>query len=129
MSEERRLQPLVLTRADLKLLGIPYCDSHLWRLIKREEFPAPRKLTPNGRNIWLSSEINAYIENLPTAAPKPQQQQRPVEQRDEAYFRDRERRERSKRIGHNKGPPLDPVDAPKTVRRRKRVLRGRRNDD
>jgi prophage regulatory protein len=41
--------------------GISYSDTQIWRLVKDGLFPKPIKIG-GGRNAWLESEIDAYIE-------------------------------------------------------------------
>jgi prophage regulatory protein len=40
--------------------GIRYTKTHLWRLWTSGQFPRPTKIG-GGRNVWLESEIDAYI--------------------------------------------------------------------
>jgi prophage regulatory protein len=39
------------------------CRSHVHQLVSKGEFPAPIKLTPNGRaSGWIESEVNDWVE-------------------------------------------------------------------
>jgi len=55
-------EKLLLSRADLKSLGITYSNAHLLRLESTRRFPSRVRLSP-GRVAWLKSEILAFIEN------------------------------------------------------------------
>jgi prophage regulatory protein len=50
----------VLDYAALRDRGIRYTKTHLWRLWTSGQFPKPTKIG-GGRNVWLESEIDAYI--------------------------------------------------------------------
>ncbi|MGP2492594.1 helix-turn-helix transcriptional regulator [Mesorhizobium sp. PUT5] len=52
----------LLDYAALKARGIRYSRPHLWRLMKAKEFPRPVKLGGGGRNLWVESEIDAYLQ-------------------------------------------------------------------
>jgi prophage regulatory protein len=41
--------------------GINFSDTHVWRLIRRGDFPRPIKV--GARNHWVESEIDDYIAN------------------------------------------------------------------
>ena len=42
---------------------VDLCRSHVHQLVSKGEFPAPIKLTPNGRaSGWVESEVDAWIE-------------------------------------------------------------------
>lgn len=45
---------------------IPFSRSTVWRLEKTGKFPKRRQVSP-GRVGWLASEIESYLEQLPTA--------------------------------------------------------------
>ena len=39
------------------------CRSHVHQLVSKRQFPAPIKLTPNGRaSGWIESEVNVWLE-------------------------------------------------------------------
>lgn len=39
------------------------CRSHVHQLVSKGQFPAPIKLTPNGRaSGWIESEVNEWLE-------------------------------------------------------------------
>lgn len=40
---------------------IPYSRTHVWRLVRAGKFPAPLKLSKNGRSAWRSDEVNEWI--------------------------------------------------------------------
>jgi prophage regulatory protein len=46
----------------LKERGICYSRPHLWRLWTKGQFPKPVKLSAS-RNVWLQSDIDAWIES------------------------------------------------------------------
>jgi predicted DNA-binding transcriptional regulator AlpA len=46
-------------------------ESAIYQKVRRGEFPEPRRLPGSKKNLWLRSEIRAWLENLPTAKPKP----------------------------------------------------------
>lgn len=52
----------LLDDSGLKAKGISYSAPHRWRLIKAGRFPRPVKIGNGGRNVWVESEIDAYIE-------------------------------------------------------------------
>ena len=54
----------------LAYYGIPYTRVHIARLIKRGEFPPPRRLSDN-RIAWRRDELDAYVASRPVAEPKP----------------------------------------------------------
>jgi prophage regulatory protein len=56
----RKKYQLLLTRKDLKARGITFCPTHLLRLIKRGDFPAPIRLGQRKR-FWDEEEIDAWI--------------------------------------------------------------------
>jgi prophage regulatory protein len=58
-SDER----ILLCYGDLKLLGIPYARSTLYRRMKAGTFPRAVRLGGN-RIVWRRSEIIAFIEGL-----------------------------------------------------------------
>jgi predicted DNA-binding transcriptional regulator AlpA len=51
--------------ADLKEMGVPYTQTHLYRLVKAGEFPKPVKLgnAPNARIAWKRAEILEWIDS------------------------------------------------------------------
>jgi prophage regulatory protein len=51
----------LLDYAALQDRGIRYSNSHLWRLWTDGKFPKPVKLS-TGRNAWLQSDIDAWLE-------------------------------------------------------------------
>jgi predicted DNA-binding transcriptional regulator AlpA len=52
----------VLTFVDLKKRKRwPFTREHTMRLWKAGEFPKPFKAGAHGRNLWLESEIDAYL--------------------------------------------------------------------
>ncbi len=50
----------LLDYAALRERGIRYTKTHLWRLWTSGQFPKPTKIG-GGRNVWLESEIDAYL--------------------------------------------------------------------
>lgn len=50
----------VLDADGLKAKGITLSRCQIWRLVRAKQFPAPFKVTA-GRNGWLESEIDAYL--------------------------------------------------------------------
>jgi prophage regulatory protein len=52
---------LLLSRVDLKKLGITYSNSHLLRLEASGSFPGRIRLSP-GRVAWLYSDVLRFIE-------------------------------------------------------------------
>jgi predicted DNA-binding transcriptional regulator AlpA len=54
----------LLTFPDLALKGIPYVRQHLARMEEKGQFPKRRQLGPN-RVVWLESEIDEHLRNLP----------------------------------------------------------------
>ena len=50
----------VLDYDGLREKGIPYSRVHLWRLIKKGQFPTPIKLG-EGRNAFVESEIDKWL--------------------------------------------------------------------
>jgi predicted DNA-binding transcriptional regulator AlpA len=57
-----RLQPLLLTRKDLKSLGIPYSNAHLLRLEAVGKFCKRLRLSPRGRAAWLYEDVIGWID-------------------------------------------------------------------
>ncbi|WP_448044372.1 helix-turn-helix transcriptional regulator [Bradyrhizobium liaoningense] len=53
----------LLHGGDLYKMGIRYSRQHLDRLEKAGKFPRRIKLTPNGRVIWLASEIHEWLKD------------------------------------------------------------------
>lgn len=51
----------LLSREDLKLLGISYSNVHLLRLEELGKFPRRMFLSP-ARVAWIESEVRAYID-------------------------------------------------------------------
>jgi prophage regulatory protein len=42
---------------------VDLCRSHVHQLVSKGEFPAPIKITPNGRaSGWIESEVDAWVE-------------------------------------------------------------------
>lgn len=58
--EESSPTPLLLSRTDLKALGIRYSNAHLLRLEAGGRFPVRVRLSP-GRVAWLQAEIVKFI--------------------------------------------------------------------
>ena len=58
---------LLLSREDLKALGIPYSKSQLYRRMKEGSFPRAVKLG-GSRIAWRRDKIVAWINALKTAA-------------------------------------------------------------
>ena len=58
--EEREGHLLLLSRADLKAVGIRYSNAHLLRLEASGRFPVRLRLSP-GRVAWLQAEIVKFI--------------------------------------------------------------------
>ena len=54
---------IMLTNEVLERIGVS--NTTLWRLEKRGEFPARRRISPN-RVGWLASEVEAWIQERPT---------------------------------------------------------------
>jgi predicted DNA-binding transcriptional regulator AlpA len=44
---------------------VPFGKSTLLRMIKREEFPAGRFISPN-RRVWYERDVTRWLANLPT---------------------------------------------------------------
>jgi predicted DNA-binding transcriptional regulator AlpA len=61
LSEKTALPQLLLSRNDLKKLGITYSNAHLLRLEASGRFPARIRLSA-GRVVWLYREILDLIE-------------------------------------------------------------------
>jgi predicted DNA-binding transcriptional regulator AlpA len=59
------ITPYALRRPDvLAFAGIS--DATLQRLIARDEFPKPRRLSAHGRAVvWLRTDVEAYLAALP----------------------------------------------------------------
>jgi predicted DNA-binding transcriptional regulator AlpA len=64
----------VLNQRDLATKGITWSREHTRRMWKAGKFPAPFKLSENGRNIWNEDEVDAWLEeragrrsNVPTS--------------------------------------------------------------
>ena len=55
------MEPLVTLDEVVRVL--PYSKVHIYRLIKDEKFPTPRKL--GAKTVWFEHEIQAYIDALP----------------------------------------------------------------
>jgi prophage regulatory protein len=50
---------------------VDLCRSHVHQLVSKGEFPAPIKLTPNGRaSGWVESEVDTWVEQR-IAASRP----------------------------------------------------------
>ena len=49
--------------------GIPYTREHLYTLWKAKKFPAPFKI--NRLNMWMESEIDAYLAERASSARNP----------------------------------------------------------
>ncbi|NTI62120.1 AlpA family phage regulatory protein [Agrobacterium rhizogenes] len=49
---------------ELQDRGIPYSETHLYRLMKAGQFPQAVKLgeQPNSRRSWIASEIDQWLE-------------------------------------------------------------------
>jgi predicted DNA-binding transcriptional regulator AlpA len=60
-TEKTYVPQLLLSRADLKKLGITYCNAHLLRLEASGRFPARIRLSA-GRVVWLYGEVLHFIE-------------------------------------------------------------------
>jgi predicted DNA-binding transcriptional regulator AlpA len=56
------MAPKILTKADLKAMGIDFNASTLWRKAKAGKFPKPVRI--GNRNGWLDNEINDYVQSL-----------------------------------------------------------------
>jgi len=56
---------ILLGYSELKGIGVPYSQAHLYRLIKAGDFPKPVKLgnTPNARIAWQRAEILEWIDS------------------------------------------------------------------
>ncbi len=52
----------------IKSLGIPYCRTHIWRLMESGEFPQAFKLGPhpNSPPVWWLRDIVAWLESKAT---------------------------------------------------------------
>ena len=59
-TEKPSIPKLLLSRADLKSMGIIYSNAHLLRLEAAEKFPVRVRLSP-GRVAWLQVEIVKFI--------------------------------------------------------------------
>jgi predicted DNA-binding transcriptional regulator AlpA len=57
----------------LKSLGIPYSRAHIWRLMRRGEFPSCFKLGShrNSPPVWWLSEVIEWLEARAKAALAP----------------------------------------------------------
>ena len=53
----------LLSRSDIRRLGISYCNSHLLRLEANGKFPKRRYLTP-ARVAWVEAEVLEYINRI-----------------------------------------------------------------
>jgi predicted DNA-binding transcriptional regulator AlpA len=60
------LPRLLLSRADLKKLGVTYSNAHLLRLETSGRFPARIRLSA-GRVVWLYCEVLTLIEQRAAA--------------------------------------------------------------
>jgi predicted DNA-binding transcriptional regulator AlpA len=56
------MAPKILSKADLKAIGIDFNNSTIWRKTKAGQFPKPVKI--GNRNGWIDSEIHQYMESL-----------------------------------------------------------------
>jgi predicted DNA-binding transcriptional regulator AlpA len=56
------MAPKILSKADLKAMGIDLNNSTIWRKTKAGQFPKPVKI--GNRNGWVDSEIHQYMEGL-----------------------------------------------------------------
>jgi predicted DNA-binding transcriptional regulator AlpA len=56
------MAPKILSKADLKAMGIDLNSSTIWRKTKAGQFPKPVKI--GNRNGWIDSEIYQYMEGL-----------------------------------------------------------------
>ena len=54
-----------VTFADIKLLGIPYCRAHLYRMIRAGEFLDLCKLGP-GRVAFRQADLREWIQSRPS---------------------------------------------------------------
>src|ERR1051325_1986368 len=45
--------------------GIPFTRVHIYRLVRRGEFPRPVKLAGGNRIAWISSEISEFCASRP----------------------------------------------------------------
>lgn len=48
---------------ELRQMGVPYTQTHIYRLVKAGKFPRPIKLgdAPNSRVSWVEAEVDAWI--------------------------------------------------------------------
>lgn len=70
---------VVLMRDDLKRRGVPYSDTHLERLERKDQFPRHIQLSAN-RVGWLESEVNEWLRDriaARDAKPTPVPAERP----------------------------------------------------
>lgn len=51
------------TYRDLKLLGVPYSRTSLWRMTQDGRFPKPLQLSER-RIAWKASDVHAWINSL-----------------------------------------------------------------
>jgi prophage regulatory protein len=56
------MAPKILSKADLKAMGIDFNNSTIWRKTKAGKFPKPVKI--GNRNGWVDSEINEWVQGL-----------------------------------------------------------------
>jgi predicted DNA-binding transcriptional regulator AlpA len=54
--------PRLLTLKDLRARGIPFSAQWVRKLVNKGVFPKPIKLGLGGRNLWIESEVNAWID-------------------------------------------------------------------
>lgn len=54
---------------------VPYTKVHIYRLIERGKFPAPRKL--GAKTVWFEHEIDEYLDSLPVADEETAARHRP----------------------------------------------------
>ena len=62
LTHEEHRGKLLLSYDDLRLFGIPYTRSHIWRRVKEGTFPAPVRIGDN-RVAWRREAIIEFIEN------------------------------------------------------------------
>ena len=60
MRRRRKKKYRLLTREDLASKGVKFCNTHLYRLIARGDFPKPFKLSKR-KNFWDEATIDAWI--------------------------------------------------------------------
>ena len=72
MTNSPTVDPL-LSLEELREFGINYSRTHIWRLIHRGVFPAPRQFNPlarksGSRKGWRRSEIVAWLDSREAVA-------------------------------------------------------------